>query len=130
MTTSPLTDDFIARQRARLEALRADLIGSDREATALVRESTVEQRETAGDVEDAAQGEIQEQFRQSLQDLHSPRLAAIERALAKIDEGTYGLSDESDEPIPRERLEAVPEATLTIDEAEARDRAARIDGPR
>jgi DnaK suppressor protein len=33
-----------------------------------------------------------------------------ERALAKIEEGTYGLSDISRLPIPRARLEAIPEA--------------------
>ena len=38
------------------------------------------------------------------------RLGDVERALQKIEEGTYGLSDESGEPIPRGRLEAVPEA--------------------
>jgi DnaK suppressor protein len=44
------------------------------------------------------------------------RLENIERALQKIDEGTYGLSDESGEPIPKGRLEAVPEAIRTVDE--------------
>jgi DnaK suppressor protein len=44
------------------------------------------------------------------------RLQHVERALQKIEEGTYGLSDESGEPIPRGRLEAVPEAIRTVDE--------------
>jgi len=43
-------------------------------------------------------------------------LGKIERALAKIEEGTYGLSDTSGEPIPVERLEAVPYATVTTEE--------------
>jgi RNA polymerase-binding transcription factor DksA len=43
-------------------------------------------------------------------------LARIERALQKIDEGTYGLSDRSFAPIPVERLEAMPWATLTVEE--------------
>lgn len=46
-------------------------------------------------------------------------LHQIERALAKIDDGTYGLSDVSGEAIPKERLDAVPYASLTIAEAEA-----------
>jgi RNA polymerase-binding transcription factor len=53
------------------------------------------------------------------------RLRAIERALAKIDEGTYGLSDLSGDPIPKGRLEAMPEAVLTIQEEEARERQQR-----
>jgi len=43
-------------------------------------------------------------------------LAQIERALQKLDEGTYGLSDRSFVPIPTERLEAMPWATLTVEE--------------
>jgi DnaK suppressor protein len=46
------------------------------------------------------------------------RLTRVERALAKIDAGTYGFSDISGEPIPLERLNAVPEATNTIREQE------------
>ena len=40
----------------------------------------------------------------------------IERALAKIEDGTYGFSDSSGKPIPRARLEAMPEAINTADE--------------
>jgi DnaK suppressor protein len=40
--------------------------------------------------------------------------------LRKIGEGSYGLSDESDEPIPQGRLEAVPEAVLTEEEEESK----------
>jgi DnaK suppressor protein len=46
------------------------------------------------------------------------RFQAVERALQKIEEGTYGLSDDSGEPIPRGRLEAMPEATRTVEEQE------------
>jgi DnaK suppressor protein len=40
----------------------------------------------------------------------------VDRALRKIEEGTYGLSDRSGKPIPRERLEAVPDALYTLSE--------------
>lgn len=50
------------------------------------------------------------------------RLRAIDRALAKIDEGTYGLSDMSGKPIPKARLEATPEAVLTVEEEEQREK--------
>jgi DnaK suppressor protein len=49
------------------------------------------------------------------------RLERVQRALRKIEEGTYGLSDDSGEPIPRGRLEAVPEAVRTVEE-QGRDR--------
>ncbi len=43
-------------------------------------------------------------------------LEQIDRALQKLDEGTYGLSDRSHQPIPKERLEALPYAVFTADE--------------
>jgi DnaK suppressor protein len=46
------------------------------------------------------------------------RLARVDRALAKIDAGTYGFSDISGERIPVERLNAIPEAINTIGEQE------------
>jgi DnaK suppressor protein len=43
-------------------------------------------------------------------------LAAIERAEKRLEEGTYGVSIESGEPIPDDRLEAIPWADRTVDE--------------
>ncbi|HYT13803.1 MAG TPA: hypothetical protein VEL12_13545 [Candidatus Nitrosopolaris sp.] len=43
-------------------------------------------------------------------------LAQIERALHRIDDGTYGVSEFSGKPIPKERLEAVPYAATLVDE--------------
>jgi DnaK suppressor protein len=50
------------------------------------------------------------------------RLARVERALEKIEEGTYGLSDVSGERIPRDRLDVMPEAINTLREQEAKER--------
>lgn len=47
------------------------------------------------------------------------QLAAVERAEARLAAGTYGLSVQSGEPIPDERLEAVPTAELTVEEQRA-----------
>jgi DnaK suppressor protein len=46
------------------------------------------------------------------------RLEAIERAEKRLAEGTYGLSVDSGEPIPKERLQAIPWAERTKDEQE------------
>jgi DnaK suppressor protein len=43
-------------------------------------------------------------------------LAAVERAEARLAEGTYGLSIESGKPLPDERLEALPTAERTVEE--------------
>ena len=38
----------------------------------------------------------------------------IDRALEKIEDGTYGLCDVSGDQIPKKRLEAIPYATMTV----------------
>jgi DnaK suppressor protein len=62
----------------------------------------------------------QDEFNEGRADDLREQLAALERAEARLAEGTYGLSVESGEPIPDERLEAVPTAELTTDEERAR----------
>lgn len=47
-------------------------------------------------------------------------MADVERALAKIDEGTYGTCDACGAPIGEERLEALPWATLCIKDSAKR----------
>ena len=49
------------------------------------------------------------------------RLDAIDRALARLEAGTYGRSVLSGKPIPDERLEADPAAELTVEEARAQE---------
>jgi DnaK suppressor protein len=43
-------------------------------------------------------------------------LAQIERALGRIEDGTYGVSEFSGKPIPKARLETVPYASTLVDE--------------
>lgn len=66
---------------------------------------------------DTYQAEFDEGARDDLQE----QLAAVERAEARLAEGTYGLSVESGEPIPDERLELEPAAERTVDEQRAFD---------
>jgi DnaK suppressor protein len=51
-------------------------------------------------------------------------LERTERALAKLDEGTYGLCDVCGEPIAAGRLRAMPESVLCLQHAAAARRAA------
>ena len=58
----------------------------------------------------------QDEFDQSrLADLQA-ELAALERAEARLADGTYGLSVQSGDPIPDGRLEARPLAERTVEE--------------
>jgi DnaK suppressor protein len=47
-------------------------------------------------------------------------LAQVEKALGRIADGTYGLSEISGEPIPRKRLEVLPTATTLVGETPRR----------
>jgi DnaK suppressor protein len=49
-------------------------------------------------------------------------LAAVERAEQRLAEGKFGLSVESGEPIPDERLERMPWAERTVEEQARYDR--------
>lgn len=55
---------------------------------------------------------------QVLEDNLDHIIQQCERALEKVEEGSYGYSDESGEFIGEERLDAVPYALLTRDEQE------------
>jgi len=48
------------------------------------------------------------------------KLADVERALQKLDEGTYGTCDVCGDPIAPERLEAIPWATRCVKDAARR----------
>jgi DnaK suppressor protein len=54
-----------------------------------------------------------------LAERHQDELAALERAEARLEAGTYGLSIVSGDPIPDARLEVNPTAELTIEEQSA-----------
>jgi RNA polymerase-binding transcription factor len=58
----------------------------------------------------------QDELDEGLADRLREELAAVARAEARLAAGTYGRSIESGEPIPDERLEAVPTAERTIEE--------------
>ena len=67
---------------------------------------------------DLYQDELDEGLAEDLRE----QLAALERAEQRLAAGTYGLSTESGERIPDDRLEALPTAELTADEERARAR--------
>jgi DnaK suppressor protein len=58
----------------------------------------------------------QDELDEGLSDDLREELSAVERAEARLAAGTYGLSVESGEPIPDERLEAIPTAERTAEE--------------
>jgi RNA polymerase-binding transcription factor len=85
------------------------------------REAEVETE--AEDEGDAALALTEEGEDDAIAESLRDRLDTIERALHRLDDGTYGRSVRSGEPIPDERLEADPAAELTVEEARAAERA-------
>jgi RNA polymerase-binding transcription factor len=65
---------------------------------------------------DAASDLSQDELDQGLADDLRDQLAAVERAEERLVAGTYGLSVDSGQPIPDERLEAIPTAERTAEE--------------
>jgi DnaK suppressor protein len=119
---SPLDAAFVEKQRQALLRLRATLV-------AAARSSEADEADLKGE-RDGGGAEESEDDAQELDALERDgelvvrdlgRLERIDRALKKIEEGTYGLSDQSGKPIPRERLEALPEALYTLSEERARE---------
>lgn len=107
--------------RARLLAERAEVEGLLRDTERAAdqdRETEVEQTQT-GDTGDAAQSLTAEGQDDAVAESLRDRLAALDRALARLDDGSYGRSVRSGAPIPAERLEADPAAELTVEEARA-----------
>jgi len=64
------------------------------------------------------------ELNESLSDDLRAELMAVERAEERLAAGTYGLSIESGEAIPDERLEAVPTAERTEEEQARYERGA------
>ena len=113
---SPIDDararELLARERERIEGSLAD--------SARNRASEVSglDQHPADDSERLQEGDVDEALDEQLRD----QLEAVERAEQRLEEGTYGLSIESGEPIPTPRLEAIPWAERTAEEQERYER--------
>ena len=74
------------------------------------------------DVTDRAQVESDTSIRLRTRDRERKLLSKIESALRRIEDGSYGYCEETDEPISLRRLEARPIASLSLDAQERHER--------
>jgi DnaK suppressor protein len=119
------------RARSLLQDERAEvqsLLAGSEQAGEEDRES--EDEEGGVDSVDPATSLTAEGMDDAIAESMRDRLAAIDRALGRLDDGTYGRSVRSGTPIPDERLEADPAAELTVEEARQQERAAERDQAR
>ena len=117
---SRLDVPFIEKQRQYLTKLRAAPLAAaqaDEADEANIKSESDGPREYEDDAQRLAMLEVDGNL--VVRDIE--RLARVDRALRKIEEGSYGLSDVSGQLIRRERLEAVPEANFTLAEEEAQE---------
>jgi RNA polymerase-binding transcription factor DksA len=103
--------ELLAGERERIEQAIAALGGDSAEGAEL---------EEPGDRD--SETLYQNEFDAGLAEDLAEQLAALERAEVRLEAGIYGLSTESGEPIPDERLEALPTAELTLAEQVAHER--------
>lgn len=126
MANNELDKEFIEKQRERLQELRAELLemveGLEEDQRYRAEE---EQDFTEHDSGDRSQSLFTREIDATVEQTLEKRLQYVERALQKIEEGTYGICDDTGEPIPRERLEAVPEAIYTLEAQQRRERERR-----
>ncbi len=66
------------------------------------------------DTADLASAMMDKEIDLSVEDEMMDLLNAIDHALEKIEDGTYGICDISGDPIPKSRLELIPWASLTV----------------
>ena len=115
-TNSELDEKFIAQQRDRLQHLKEELLRIRTGMSADEQERAENEGDTQLDSGDMSQEMFTREMDATIGEQVERRLKDVDRALQKIDEGTYGLSDVSGEPIPKGRLEAMPEAIRTVEE--------------
>jgi RNA polymerase-binding transcription factor DksA len=111
---------FLKAQRDLLAEEKAKLMGQavrlENEANSLIEEAEM------GDVQfddEGGEGDtmvVERERDLALSAQARQTIADIDEALARLAKGTYGYSEASGRPIPRERLEAIPWATELVEE--------------
>ena len=110
-----LTREYLRHFQERLESER-DAIKSRMANRSRDSQETVREESGVGDSGDQSTRLNDLDVEADEGALDRVTLAQIERALHRIDDGTYGVSEFSGKPIPKERLEAVPYAARLVDE--------------
>ncbi|HEY65888.1 MAG TPA: conjugal transfer protein TraR [Caldilineae bacterium] len=102
-------EEALQREKERLEAERDQVLAD----IAMLQESL------KGEVDiDAEEGDpdlIEREKSAALLAALESRLKSIEAALRAIDKGQYGICERCGQPIPPERLEVKPDATLCVE---------------
>ena len=126
MANGTLDQEFIDDQRQRLFDLRDELTslrdGLDEDEVELEGGGDDFSETDSGDM---SQSIFDREMDASVGEGVERRLREVARALQKVEEGSYGVCDDTGEEIPRGRLEAVPEAIRTVEAQQRFERERR-----
>jgi DnaK suppressor protein len=103
-----------ARELLSAERRRVTQLIADMDAAGAADRTAADQD---GDMFDSAEPLTTEGTDDAVREELEERLGAVERAERRLEDGTYGYSVRSGEPIPDARLEADPTTELTVEEA-------------
>lgn len=107
---------LLAECKKQLLEAKADLLNRVKEAR-----THLNQEDKGGDEADQTMRVLAEAEFLSMHDRLRAQLLEIEMALARIENGTYGICEETEETIEPERLRAIPWTRLSIEGAEIRE---------
>jgi RNA polymerase-binding protein DksA len=121
MTTVTDTDRFrqlLVEERARVQAALEHLHGEHRGSL----EDETDEIPSDNHLAETASATLEREIDDTLEESAEHVLAAIDAALERIEIGTYGTCERCGNPIAEERLEALPYATLCIDDKRREER--------
>jgi DnaK suppressor protein len=118
ISAAGLTAEQLAELRILLMAKRRELLAELSRAT----EDLSEAKDPEPEVMDRAESALELDDRAQRTGRESELLEEVEAALQRMGHGTYGLSEDTGEPIDYRRLEAVPWARRTAREEEELER--------
>jgi DnaK suppressor protein len=107
--------------RQKLLRWRAELLVDSSETLRHLQEESL----LKPDLTDRASLETERAIELRTRDRERKLISKIDAALSRLDSGTYGYCEETDEPIGIRRLEARPIATLSIEAQERHERMER-----
>ena len=107
--------------RQRLLRWRAELLADSSGTLRHLKEESL----LKPDLTDRASLETERAIELRTRDRERKLISKIDAALCRIDTGTYGFCEETDQPIGIRRLEARPIATLSIEAQERHERMER-----
>ncbi|MEE8271057.1 MAG: RNA polymerase-binding protein DksA [Alphaproteobacteria bacterium] len=107
--------------REKLLRWRADLLADSTETIQHLQEGGL----VEPDIADRASLETDRSLELRTRDRERKLIAKIDEALARIDNDSYGYCEETGEPISIRRLEARPNATLSLEAQERHERLER-----